>query len=329
MRELMKKRVLLLMAVMLLLSCGAAAQMQELIPALEDPQDQKVQRLSVMSQRAAAFEGILYNNGYLSARGCQPVSLANALIAIFGVENEEAAAGAVKETAQLLALPGRQGKTKIELTRIPKLLNPQERLEQAEKYPFLAEIIGRYSGAMHVTDKQLDADMLEQVAAQAEGGFVLAGRMTVHPDWTKMLEVVSRLHELGLDDALLCLANVGAGREESGVPLGLGASGHYLTLMLHTGTFMQEGRIYVLDSLPRALEGEKSGYEYVLRSPYPFVQGMKSFNETMQAARIRDTVIRLTMRDPAAWTAAETQEKAKLLGQLILYGPGVLMIAVP
>jgi len=329
MRNLMINRACLLAAAMLLFSCGASAQMREILPALDDPQDQKIQQLNVMSQRDAAFEGILYNNGYLSARGCQPVSLANALIAVFGVENGETAEGIVKETAQLLALPGRQGKTKIELTRIPLLLDAKKRLEQAQEYSFLAETIGRYGGFTHVTQTQLNADMLGQVAAEAGGSFVLAGRMTVHPDWTRMLEVVERLHALGMDDALVCLANVGAGRENSGAPLGLGASGHYLTLMLHVGTFMLEGRMYVLDSLPRALEGEKSGYTYVLRSPYPFVQGMKTFNETMQASRIRDTVIRLTMRDPAAWQTAAIEEKAKLLAPLILYGPGVLMIAAP
>jgi len=319
----------MLIAVMLFLGCGAAAETQAPLPWLEDPLDRQVQRLSVMSQRDAAFEGILYNNGYLSARGCQPVSLANALIAVFGVENGETAEGIVKETAQLLALPGQQGKTKIELTRIPLLFDAKKRLEQAQEYSFLAETIGRYGGFTHVTQTQLNADMLGQVAAEAGGSFVLAGRMTVHPDWTRMLEVVERLHALGMDDALVCLANVGAGRENSGAPLGLGASGHYLTLMLHVGTFMLEGRMYVLDSLPRALEGEKSGYTYVLRSPYPFVQGMKTFNETMQASRIRDTVIRLTMRDPAAWAASEAKERAKLLAPLILYGPGVLMIAAP
>ena len=329
MNDLTINRLLLLIAVMLLVGCGAAAEIQAPFPALEDPLDGKIQRLSVMSQRDAVFEGIRYNNGYLSARGCQPVSLANALIAVFGVEDEEMAAGIVMETAQLLALPGRQGKTKIELTRIPLLMDAHLRREQAEEYPCLAEAIGPYKGDTHVADGQLDADMLEPLAAQAEGSFVFTGRMTVYPDWTQMLEVVSRLHELGEDDALVCLANVSTGKENSGMPLGLGASGHYLTLMIHVGTFMNEGRMYVLDSLPRALEGEKSGYEYVLRSPYPFAQGMKAFNQTLQASRIRDTVIRLTMRDQDAWAAADTQEKAKMLGPLILYGPGVLVIAAP
>lgn len=313
----------------LLMCAGAAAEIRDPLPDLGDPLDQRIQRLSVMSQRDAAFEGVIYNNGYLSARGCQPVSLANALIAVLGIEDEQIAAGLVRETADLLVIPNQRNRMRIELGRIPMLLSTEERRQQEEEYPFLARTVGAYRGCIQTADGQLDADMLLQFANDADGPFVLTGRMTVYPAWTELLNLIACLHEMGRDDALVCLANVGAGTQKSGAPLSLGESGHYLTVMMHVGTFMQEGRIYVLDSLPRALEGETSGYEYVLRSPYPFTQRMKAFNETLQAARIRETVIKLTMHDRRAWSEAGTEIKAKMLGPLILYGPGVVMISVP
>ena len=95
------------------------------------------------------------------------------------------------------------------------------------------------------------------------------------------------------------------------------------------GTFMENGRIYVLDSLPRAIAGEKSGYPDILRSVYPVAQEKKAFDSMFESSRIRETVIRLQVRDQAVWAAADTEEKAKLLKLLILYGPGVLMIAAP
>lgn len=319
------RRILMCAAAMMLSACCALAHEAALRPELADPVDRMIQRLSVMSQRDAAFEGVRYNNGYLSARGCQLVSIANAVIACFGVENEQAAAGTVNEAAQLLVR--KPGIEKIELTLLPMLLDVRTRANQAQAYPYLAEAIGRYKGQTGVLSEQITPQMLEEFCEGSDGAFVLCGRMTVYPDWTDMIELIEMLHEKGMDNAFVCLANVGAGREDGGTPLGLGKSGHYLTVLMHVGTFMELGRIYVLDSLPRAIEGEKSGYQDILRSVYPFAVEQKAFDRRFASSRIRETVIRLQIRDQAVWAAADMQEKAKQMKPLILYGPGVLMIA--
>lgn len=322
------RRILIYMLAMMLSVCNAAAQEDSLRPALSDPVDQQVQRLNIMSQRDEAFDGMAYNGGYILGRGCQPVSIANAVIAAFGIEDEQEAAGAVRETTRLLVLPNRQGTGKIELTRLPLLLDIQGRAEQAEEYPYLAKAIGAYAGKSAVIEEQMDAAMLQAFMQETDGEFVLTSRMTVYPDWTALLEMIDVLHRAGMEDALICLANVGVGTEESRTPLRLGDNGHYLTMLIHVGTFMQEGRMYVLDSLPRALKGEKWGYTVTLRRPYPFTEEKTQFSQTFVASRIRETVIRLTLKDKTPWLEADTAQKAKILSSLILYGPGVLMIAV-
>jgi len=208
-------------------------------------------------------------------------------------------------------------------------MDAQLRASQAEEYPALAKVIGGYDGKMLLPEQLEDLQIMEALMREMDGAFVLTSRMTVHPDWTAMVELVAQLEALGLTDARVCLSNVGVGSKDSDLPLSLGENGHYLTVMMHVGTFMREGRIYVLDSLPRALKGEESGLEHVLRQPYPFTQGWSEFANMFSATRIRDTVIRLRLNDGDAWMRADTQEKAKVFARLTLFGPGVLMISTP
>ena len=320
------RRILMMI---LLLLVPLAARADSLLVPLSDPVDQAVQRLNIMSQQDAAFEGFPYNNGYLAGRGCQAASVANAVIAAFGVEDRETAIEVVRETTSVLVVPHKKNSTRIELTRLPLLMDAQLRAEQAEEYPVLAKVIGGYGGEISILERQADTQAMEALMREIGGAFVLSSRMTVHPDWTAMIELMALLDEMGMDDAWVCLANVGVGSEKSGMPLSLGENGHYLTVMMHVSTFMREGRIYVLDSLPRALDGEESGLEHVLRAPYPFTQGWSQFAGEFSAQRIRDTVIRLSLRDTGRWIQADAGGKARILSRLTLFGPGVLMIAAP
>jgi len=317
-------------ALLMLLACiwaGAAAQEMHM-PALTDRQDQMVQRLNVMSQWDNVFEGLLYHGGLLTERGCQPVCMANAVIAAFGVTDRQEAAAIVAETAEVLVVEWMRGEGRMELSRMGTLLSAQDRMAQAEDYPQLAQTIGGCAGEIAVLDAQLNAQTVGEYFAQRQGG-VLAGGMKVQPDWTALLQIAEQLHTMGLHDALLCLASVSVGRESSGLPFSSGKNGHYVTVLMHVGTFMREGRMYLLDSLPRALKGEESGYDFVLRSPYPFTLKKTGFAQQFSAGRIRDTVISLKQQDTAAWQSASVEEKVKLMRQMILYGPGALLVAVP
>ena len=313
--------------VIMLLGWSCAAAQPGLRPELSDPVDLAVQRLCIMSQRDEAFEKIPYNGGLLIYRGCQPVSMTNAIIAAMGVTDKQEATDLVLELTHVLVSQRNRKEGRIELARLGELLSREARLEQAEEYPLLAKVIGGYESEITLIDDTLDAQMIGNYFAQHPQS-MLVSRLSVHPDWTALLEIAQRLHEMGLDDALVSLANVSAGRKNSGTPLASGASGHYVTLMMHVGAFVEEGRIYVLDSLPRALEGEESGRAYVLRSPYPFTQKWGGFKNLFNAGRISETVIRLKPVDTPAWKSGGIAERDEMLEPLVLYGSGVLMISV-
>ena len=328
--EMSRKAVYRAAALLVLLMClcaGCAAQEMHM-PQLTDEQDRMAQRLNVMSQQDQIFEGIRYNGGLLTERGCQPVSIANAVIAALGVTDRQEAAALVQEAAEVLVVEQSRGEGRMELARVATLLSDADRMAQAENHPQLAKTIGGYAGEIAVLDTQLNAQNVGEYFLARQDG-VLAGKMTVHPDWTSLVQIAQQLHEMGLDDARLCLASVSVGRGSSGLPFGSGKNGHYVTVMMHVGAFMQEGRVYLLDSLPRALKGEESGDDSVLRSHYPFTKRKTDFGQQFSAERIRDTIISLKQRDAALWQEADEKKKAKMMRTMILYGPGRLLVSVP
>ena len=309
------------------LLCAAPAMAQEqLFPPLSEPKAQAVQRLSIMSQQDDAFEGVPYNGGFLRGRGCQPTSIANGVIAAFGIEDRLAAVELVKEATQVLVVPWERGKGRMELGRIENLLSATERAQEAQEFPQLAALIVGYDGRITVLSDNLNAELVQEHFAGKQAG-VLVGGMQVHPSWLELLDVMHKLYDMGMKDAVVSLASVGVGNEKSEMPLGCGKSGHYLTIMMDVGSFMEEGSIYVLDSLPRALVGEESGADLVLRQPYPFTKKKSGFASEFDARRIRDTVIELQVADRQTWREAAPEQKQKMLRSLILYGPGILTIA--
>jgi len=315
------------MTLLLISAFFTASADDDLYPALSDPLDCRIQSLAIMSQRDGVFEGIQYNGGKLTLRGCLPVSMANSVIAALGVTDRETAIGMVKEAAQLLVFPTKRGEGRVELKFLPLFLNPEQRAQEAETYPYMARTVGRYPGEICLTDGTLSADIVMDHLKEMQTPCMLLGRMEVYPDWTEMIRVAQALGEAGLDDATILITHASAGTEASKAPLRSGVGGHYLTLLLDVKTFLEEGRVYVLDSLPRALKGEESGYTMVLRRPYPFWQEYTTFKKTFDAGRISPTVVRFCLTDRAAWQNASETEKSKMLAPMILFGPLVVMIS--
>ena len=307
---------------------ASAAAEDALYPLLDDPLDREIQQLAVMSQRDEAFSEFAYNGGLLTIRGCLPVSMANSVIAALGVTDRETAIGMVKEISELLVFPKTRKKGRAELKYLPTLLNPQERAEQKDIFPHMAETMGRYPGEIRFVDGDFHAGTVQEQLQDMEAPCMLVGRMTLQSGWTEMVAVIERLNVLGRQDARILITHAGAGTESSGAPLRSGEHGHYLTLMLHVRSFMEEGRVYVLDSLPRAIKGEESGYTMVLRRPYPFWQEYTAFRKIFEAGRISPTVIRLSLTDTAAWRAGDTAQKAKQIGDLIVFGPCVVKVVL-
>ena len=302
-----------------------------------NPMDERMQRLSVLSQRDEAIGELAYYTATIQRRGCMPVSIVNGLIASFGVTDRETAIGLVQETLALLVPRGSRGKAPVDLQNLAALLDPALRADGREAYPNLARTVGAYPGDVRVTQAHLSArEVLERLDG-VQTPMMFVSRMAVYPDWTEAVALLMALHGMGMDDATLCLACAGAGTEASGAPLRSGKSGHYLTVLFHVGTFAESGTVYVLDSLPRALAGEPYtpyGAADEMHTQYGFVQD-SAFNRNFTAARISPTVIRLSLTQNALEALrAEPEEtalarRARLMKPLILFGPCVMMLSLP
>lgn len=340
------RRLTLLMFLLFVLALAALpayAQDDPYYPSLTDPVDQAMQRLAVMSQKDERIAETPYNNGKLGGRGCKPVSIANGLIASFGVTDQTAAAGIVLETTQLLC-PGKMSSSRVELKRLPDVLDAGAL--SADEYPYLSAMLGAYPGTISVTTEALSANA---VLAQLEGAqtpAMLVSFMYVNNGWEDVVRILVALHDMGMDDATLCLSHAGAGMEDTTAPLRSGENGHYLGVLLHVGSFMKNGTVYVLDSLPRAISGESAGYQrdYSTRYSFTLDDPEDDFNTRYEASRISPTIIRLSFREVEMQrlyklennpkpTAEEQHEaliklRTRQLRPLMLYGSCVMMVSI-
>lgn len=324
------KRGFLALLLAVLCACTAGGRAAE-----NAPMDAWMRNLSVMSQRDDAVAELAYNTATVQRRGCMTVSLANGMITTFGVTDPETAAGLVRETIALLVPRHLRGKAPIDLPGLPDLLDPALRAGEREAYPNLAKTVGAYRGGVRYLGGLLRT---QEVLCGLDGTQTLiVGRMNVYPDWTEAVQLLMGLHERGMDEAMLCLACIGAGTKCSGAPLRTGQSGHYLTVFFHVGSFAEDGTVYVLDSLPRALEGEPYGLTCEVHTRYPFVDDSPAngFSRNYRAVRISPTVIRLSFTQEALDVLhaepeeTELAQRVKLMKPLILFGPGVAMLHLP
>lgn len=328
----------LFIALLLLCLCPLSACAEvPLYPELSDPVDQYMQSLYVMSQRDSAFEGVPYNNGLLTIRGCGPVSIANAVIASFGVTDRDTAIGIVLETADLLVHKPMRKKAPAELTFVSNLLDPERRSQEKDSFPHMAALLDSYPGSITLFDKTLSAEKTIGLIASQQPPAKLVSTVFVHPEWTDVVQILYTLHDAGHDDAALCLAYGGAGTAASGAPLRTGEYGHYVTLMIHVGSFVSSGTIYLLDSLPRAVKEEAHGYENIYRLRYAFDDepSFSTFKNQFDYERISPTILRLHLNaGPLSQLQASAQDDrpalhAKLLRPLMLFGRCLMIISLP
>lgn len=339
------RRLFIFMLFLLLLSALPAAAENALYPVLSDPVDQHMQRLSIMSQQDKSIGSLPYNQENIEKRGCAPLSIANPLIAAFGVSDPETAADLVYEIMAVLT-PKRQYRRKpIAVERIARVLHQADRAKSTEDFPQLARYVGQYPGVIHVSDQDLTAEDVRALLAQETAAPpLIVGRMYVQDDWTQAMRIIYALYEDGYEDAFVYLGYAGAGTASTGAPLRSGDSGHYLAIGIHVGTFISNGSLYVLDSLPRALADEDYGPDLVYHVPYRFIDSHGAFSRMFSASRISPTVIKLSLLvdelrrltgmqqqyfpSPQERTDALIALHAQQLAPLKLFGRCVMMIVL-
>ena len=294
--------------------------------------DARMAQLVVLSQKDPRFEGIKYSNVTLHMAGCAPVSLCNMVSAVLGVTDEDTAAAMMKEMLPLLTHLGKYEKNAISVSKLAQVLDRASLSE--EKRPALSRVVGGYEGHIYASSDRLSADLLAEKLEQQDG-MLLCGRLSVEKGWEEAMDILSVLHRQRLDDAVLSIGAVGAGTESTGMPFRSGKSGHYVSVFLHTGTFFESGTFYLLDSMPRALEGEPSGYEMLYTSEYAFPKDGENaaFNRRFSVCRLSPTVLKIQMNMDAFSAAMQLYNQEESCGQLAdmlspvrFYGSGMAIV---
>ena len=330
-----------LLALCLTLSFALAQEASPPLP--DDPVDQRMQQLAVLSQQDVRIAALPYNNGTVGARGCGPVSVSNALIAVFGLTDADEAAQLTYEVMAVLTPKRQYRRSPIDIGRMARVLHQADRAKSVEDFPLLASFVGHFPGQILYQDRDMTAESLLGTLLQADDSpRLLAERMTVQDSWLEAVRIAYALDEAGFSNALICLAHAGAGTGSTSAPLRTSSQGHYLSMCMHVGTFVREGRMYVLDSLPRALAGESFGADSVFHVPYPFAQDspLSPFCSTFAAARISPTVIRLSLQPDALAALSQAQRAcgdaqspavlhAELLAPLKLFGRCSMLVSLP
>lgn len=283
------------------------------LPVLSDPMDQHMQSLGTIYQKDPRFKKLLYDTTYFSIKGCAPSSIANAVIAAFGVTNADTAAQIVHETLRILCPGQKYGRKPIDQNKLSTLFNPQLMAESAERYPALSTVVGGYPGAIDFSLDRFTAELAANAIENHSGeNHMVTGRISVRDSWEEAIRILYMLDDAGMDDAVLILSYAGAGTTSADAPLRTSNAGHYLTLYIHAGMFAESGTVYVLDSLPRAVFGEEYRPGLAYRSCYAFVgeEPDSPFNAAFSVRRISPTIIRIDLNETSLQQIAGAQEAA-------------------
>ena len=327
---------LLSLLLMLTFALPCARCENVLLPELSDPVDQKIQQLAIMYQRDDPFFGVPYNKDYLNGRGCQPISMANGLIAAFGLTDYDTAAALTLEAAVALVPPEQRKNGPVHSAMLPVVLS-RDTYESSDRFPVLKDAVCSYPGTIAGTEKTLGADEAIALINQQIAPSIVTFCMSVNPSWEDAVRVIFSLYDAGMSDATLILTRAGASKESYGTPFASGKNGHYISALIHVGKFMQDGSVYILDSLPRALPGEPSEDGGIYRARYPFGEQNEGnhFNRHYEAARINPCVIRLTLREEmqqalySDTTADQLALRTDYMKSFTLYGACSALVVLP
>lgn len=263
----------------------------------------EVDDLAILSQYDERFfsNDFRYNDNYFRYGGCGPSSIANGLIAALGVTDQDLATGIFRDVLYLLA--GSNPSVRAIQVASLNALNFDGTIPKdfSEQYPSLSAALGDFGGACRYVDGYLTAESLQKLLMRT-----YTGRQTLYHSsinranhWETLCAIADMLMNMNLEDGVIVVAFQGAGTVSTAAPFRSGTSGHYLSLYIQVKEFCESGAFYVLDSFPRALEGEAYGSNLPYATTYDFVGkqtrylSLTPFNELFEVERVQPTIIRV------------------------------------
>lgn len=299
---------------------------------------QRLEKLDILSQRDPRLqeEKYYYQDMYFRIGGCKPASVTNALLALLGDEDTDAPQ-LLLELKRGLVYSSQDKKATIDIYRLPGYLrNPRK--EAAEVKGMLKNV-----SAIVTLDAREDNVSPAMIASQMISDDcphpLIIREINLEQNWQWLVELSAQLCKWGYPDARLAFCAAGVGTEDTSAPLRSGSSGHYVAMYFQAEEFYREGTLYLLDSLPRAMEGDIYGLFEQYPSQYAFVaEKWHPFNEIYDATRITDPVLQFSLKPAVLQELSstdaknDTARKAMLRKQaegLNLFGYVYFMLYIP
>lgn len=254
--------------------------------------------LAAVSQQDSRLRLLPYNHTDYGSGGCGPASITNAFLSTMGVTDESTAISIASEMLDLLCYPSSTGSTAITIGRMARLASEKD--IALNRWPLIEQLMDSYPGHVYFTEDALDVSNVTRFVQQPDERLLMIGRMTDRDHWNRIGQITNLLYYGGYADSTLALGYLSAGTTGTEGAFRSGKSGHFVALYIPVREFCEKGNVYLLDSLPRALEGEAFGEGETYRIAYDFHSqdtsdaDMYAFRSSIRPQRLSPTVIRLT-----------------------------------
>ena len=337
----MKRRLLMGICILCVLFSGALCE-DEAVPAAQlSSFDARLASVQLISQREERFDTDTYRyikKADFVKNGCGPAALHNALSVAFDIRDRDCSERTLLELMTLMADFNRPADFGMNYKRASLLCEPLD----PQSYPTLAGLTGSVE-AMVWIPKTPTADKILAAVDAVDGSAVIMGRINPSQNWEELIRTIDGLHARSLDEATLSVAVVSAGTPSTKAPFNLGDTGHFVTITVEVGEFEENGTVYVLDSYPRAVRGEKLGDIYDKKYYFAENNFLTGFRQNYSAVHVTPIAVKCepldSVKEELAQLRAEAREgrkasdaflryRARLAQRVTMFGTGTLIIRI-
>lgn len=250
--------------------------------------DESLKRSGVSSQKNELWKDwkLANNRIFVGDGGCGPLSITNAISLAFGISDEKEISEMLKNIISLNS----KYRGFNEYILGSKNIENYSKLNALKK-SISEKVINGGSGSKSLLSK------VEQNSEKIKNGYCILGLTAFDASSFKhIIQMIIELYKNNPDTNII-FYNMSGGILLHYEPFGsISDSGHYVTLLINVREFVENDSLYLIDSLPRNLSGEKKhkkNYNFVEK---PNAGGLKKFNDNYSVLRISDEILKITKK---------------------------------
>ncbi len=256
-----------------------------------------------------ASYNLMYGKNTVSASACGPSSITNELIIAFDIRDKDTIINLYQEILDLATKNGGGNGS----FNAPNCINNYlvGNTKRNPKYETLNSLIDSFDGTIiYNTDQGNYRSLIDSInqADLAGNKVMLLGKFNLETkvsydgkkqNYGGFFNIVDAIYSKN-PNTTLTVGFLATGSSNSSCPFKTTDSGHYVSMTLNVGEFKEHGTVYLLDSFPRTIYGEKE--KPIYRGYYAFSDPKQSrtyskFNENFEVSRVSDTVLKISLKN--------------------------------